>query len=203
MNTSEIKILLDKYFEGETTREEEKSLKNFFRQEEIPAELQPYRAMFGFFEKEKNIATDEDFEERVMGKISRTPVVPIYKTRRFWYYFSGVAASILFVLALIFESTSQRQDEMYAGSTYTRDEARVAYHDVQRTLAYVSGKYTRGVKPLTKMAKISYGAMTMGEIGKFNQGLEQLDNNVKSIRKVNDGVENLSKLSKFSIVIKP
>ena len=46
MKAEEAKAILQKYFEGETTLEEERSLRHFFLQEEIPTEFQPYRRWF-------------------------------------------------------------------------------------------------------------------------------------------------------------
>ena len=51
MNTEKIKELLQKYLEGETTLEEEQSLRNWFRQasekgEELPSELKVHAALF-------------------------------------------------------------------------------------------------------------------------------------------------------------
>lgn len=46
MNTEKIEQLLEKYFEGETSLEEEKQLRTFFRKEDIPDRLKSYREQF-------------------------------------------------------------------------------------------------------------------------------------------------------------
>ena len=48
MNTEKIEQLLEKFFEGETTLEEEKQLRTFFRKENIPDRLESYREQFGY-----------------------------------------------------------------------------------------------------------------------------------------------------------
>lgn len=53
MNSTEIKTLLDKYFEGEANLEEEQALKAFFEKAQIPDEFQSYAHHFQFFTKLK------------------------------------------------------------------------------------------------------------------------------------------------------
>lgn len=47
-----IEELLNKYFEGETTCEEERELRRFFTRGIIPEHLQMYRPMFAFLNEE-------------------------------------------------------------------------------------------------------------------------------------------------------
>lgn len=46
MKSEEVKIWLEKYFEGESTLEEERMLAEFFRRDSVPEELMPYRKWF-------------------------------------------------------------------------------------------------------------------------------------------------------------
>lgn len=48
MNTEKIEQLLEKYFEGETSLEEEKQLRTIFREEDIPDRLKSYREQFEY-----------------------------------------------------------------------------------------------------------------------------------------------------------
>jgi hypothetical protein len=48
-----IRILIDKYFEGQTSLNEEKMLQRYFRQKNIPAALEVYRPMFQYFTLER------------------------------------------------------------------------------------------------------------------------------------------------------
>ena len=43
--------LLDKYFEGETSCEEERELRRFFTEEEVPEHLQTYRPLFAYLNR--------------------------------------------------------------------------------------------------------------------------------------------------------
>lgn len=60
MNTERIEQLLDKYFDGDTSLEEEKELREFFRQEEIPTHLKSYADQFSYTEAMATSKTDID-----------------------------------------------------------------------------------------------------------------------------------------------
>ena len=49
----DIETLLNKYFEGETTCEEERRLRRFFAEGLVPEHLEVYRPVFAFFEAEQ------------------------------------------------------------------------------------------------------------------------------------------------------
>ena len=86
-----IEELLNKYFEGETTCEEERELRRFFTRGIIPEHLQMYRPMFAFLNEE--------------NRQSKTAVPEVPKTsvplrRRLLYILSGMAAGILLILGI-------------------------------------------------------------------------------------------------------
>lgn len=60
MNTERIEQLLEKYFVGDTSLEEEKELREFFRQNDIPADLKSYADQFSFTEALATPKTDID-----------------------------------------------------------------------------------------------------------------------------------------------
>ena len=53
MVSSELEKLLEKYDLGETTVNEERQLKRYFTEEEVPAHLASYKVMFQYFEATK------------------------------------------------------------------------------------------------------------------------------------------------------
>ena len=72
MDYKYIEQLLDKYFQCQTTLEEEQILRAFFAQEEVPAHLQPYRKLFNAQTWGKNAESlGSDFDERIMQIIGK------------------------------------------------------------------------------------------------------------------------------------
>lgn len=75
MEHQDIKDLLDRYFAGETTLQEEQNLRQFFQNTpNIPVEWKPYQPLFQFFAEEKNTQLGEQFDDQFMDRLKT--VVP-------------------------------------------------------------------------------------------------------------------------------
>ena len=76
MDYKYIEQLLERYFECQTTLEEEKILRAFFCQEDIPASLLMYKDMFCYESMEvENDVLGDDFDAKVLSQIESQPVV--------------------------------------------------------------------------------------------------------------------------------
>ena len=70
MDYKYINQLLDRYWKGETSLEEEEILCAFFSQDELPAELKPYQALFSYEMGEaKQETLGDDFDQKMMAMI--------------------------------------------------------------------------------------------------------------------------------------
>jgi hypothetical protein len=54
MDKTLITGLLDKYFDGQSTLDEERCLRRYFRRRRIPPELKPYQPLFRYFSDERH-----------------------------------------------------------------------------------------------------------------------------------------------------
>ena len=63
--------LLDKYFEGETSCEEERELRRFFTEEEVPEHLQTYRPLFAYLNREATSMAEPTEEKSVTTESER------------------------------------------------------------------------------------------------------------------------------------
>lgn len=66
MKLNNIKALLEKYFEGQTTLEEEDFLKSFFNSPQVPEEFESYSHHFQFLEKSKSRRTDHIIDDDLL-----------------------------------------------------------------------------------------------------------------------------------------
>ena len=76
MDYKYIEQLLERYWECQTTLEEEAILRNFFAQSDIPARLLPYVSLFQAEEKMANEHLSDDFDQRIMDAIEEKEVAP-------------------------------------------------------------------------------------------------------------------------------
>ena len=71
MDYKYIEQLLERYWECQTTLEEEAILHTFFAQSDIPASLLPYRDLFQAEAEMGKVHLDDDFTQRVMERIAQ------------------------------------------------------------------------------------------------------------------------------------
>lgn len=76
MDYKYIEQLLERYWACETTLQEEEILRTFFSQEDVPADLQKYRALFVYAQQEATQKVlGDDFDEKILSMIDEpTPV---------------------------------------------------------------------------------------------------------------------------------
>lgn len=100
MDYKYIEQLLERYFNAETSLEEERILRTFFSQKDIPAEMQQWQPLFT---QEAEQVLGDDFDARMMEMIQEEPRVvkarTISITHRFMPLFKA-AAVVAIVLTL-------------------------------------------------------------------------------------------------------
>ena len=96
--------LLDKYFEGETSCEEERELRRFFTEEEVPEHLQTYRPLFAYLNREATSMAEPTEEKSVTTEFFLARQGPSHETPprlyRTFYAVSGIAAGLLLLLGV-------------------------------------------------------------------------------------------------------
>ena len=77
-----IEQLLERYWNCETSAEEEQILRIFFQQKEIPLHLRTYQPLFSYQKKAEDVKLGEDFDQRILQEIER----PVVKARHLTLY---------------------------------------------------------------------------------------------------------------------
>ena len=85
----QIKALLDKFMDGQTTVEEEAQLADYFRSADVPAEWEDYRAMFDYF--------DSGMESEPVPAAETRPSLTSQVGRRWW----GISAAACITAAIV------------------------------------------------------------------------------------------------------
>ncbi len=95
MDNRNINLLLDRYFEGQTTLEEEARLRAYFTGPNVEPELELYRPLFAGQIKMRRAAPPADFEDTFWKEARHRSKPP----RRLGLWAAAVAASILLTLS--------------------------------------------------------------------------------------------------------
>ena len=99
MNELEVRKILDKYWEGETSLEEERALSNYFTQHDVPDDLAQFAPLFTFFTQERNISMSSEIK-------TPTPQVNPQAVVRKISWWRAVAAAAMLTLGIFFYSST-------------------------------------------------------------------------------------------------
>ena len=148
METSKIKELLQKYFEGQTTQQDEKLIESYFRNGNIDPELQEYKSFFDGLNELSGNERNPKLESEIMDFILESEHREKTKYRWLWQTVTGVAAAIIIVLGgfLFWQQQQKPQD------TFKNPQEAYAY--AEQTLQFVSEKYNKGFASLSKFDKL-------------------------------------------------
>ena len=105
MDYKYIEQLLERYWECQTTLEEEAILRTFFRQEDVPASLLPYRQLFIEEDKMAEEHLGKDFQDKMRRLVGEEAPVQVCKARkvtfmRRWRPFYRAAGLIAILLTI-------------------------------------------------------------------------------------------------------
>jgi hypothetical protein len=129
MELKDIEILLQKYFDGETSISEENELRKYFSSTDVMPHLRKYKPMFGYF----SVAKEQKMEKE-------RPIKP--KIRNLGWL--SIAASIAVLVGVA--SYMNYRNEVVNADLGTYDNPEVALKETQRALAMLSNHVNTGIE---------------------------------------------------------
>jgi hypothetical protein len=135
MDSNKIDQLLNKYWNCETSLEEEQQLREYFRGREIPEQLKETAALFRYFDTHKKKSlSDAEFDSAILKKI-KTPkgkvVRLIYNSMRIAAGIAVLVVATWFVREEIRKSTPQAEADTY-------DDPKLALEETKKALLMIS-----------------------------------------------------------------
>jgi hypothetical protein len=139
MDFKNMEDLLKKYWDCETTLEEEKQLREYFGGNNIPDQWKDTAALFRYFEEtKKKSLSDLAFEGQVMHKIhapKKSKVVRlVYNTMR-------IAAGLAVVLAATWFIRNEMRENTPQAVVDTYDDPKLAFEETKKALLMISKSF--------------------------------------------------------------
>ena len=139
MESNRIEILLEKYFQGETSSAEELELKKYFSSADVEQHLEHYTSLFVYFSEAKEQKSSQE--------------LPL-KTKKRNVMWLSIAASVLVLLGIsiftYFHSPTETEDL----GTYENPEA--AFEATQKALALLSENVNVGIESVEYINEYQY-----------------------------------------------
>ncbi|MBN1790549.1 MAG: hypothetical protein JW830_08640 [Bacteroidales bacterium] len=174
MDTNRIRQLLVRYFEGATTLEEERTLRDYFTGDQpVEEDLIPFRDQFNLFDETLISQAESDaLQAKIMNRILSMEADGEVKTSKMslkrLMMAASVAAAIGLSVLLITRFQNSEVKDTYA-------DPQLAYQETQKALLYISQKMNHGLEPLNNVSKINTGADQLRNIGKMDESLGMLN----------------------------
>jgi len=181
MKQLDINNLIEKYFQGETSPEEDNVLKTFLsnNDDDKYADLRlQFQLMDNIFDKEDNL--DDLFDENILQQISKAKS---NKSKQFnLRTLSGIAATIVIFISIWAATSLFNPKEVYG----TINDPKVAFAEAKILFQKVSGNVKKGIKPASKTIK------------KAEEGLDK-SKKIKNIKSLNNTGLLLKSMTKVTV----
>jgi hypothetical protein len=152
MDYKHIEELLEKYWNGETSLDEEQQLKAFFRSDDVPASMKTTADLFRFFEAERSNAVEENFDRSVAKQLRQRrggKVVAMMSFARVARIAAGIAVVVASVYFVREEVRKAYPEEMMLEDTY--DDPRVAFEETKKALMMISKSFGKAKSEAEKI----------------------------------------------------
>ena len=143
--------LIERFFEGQTSNEEERELYDFFSKENVPVHLLPYRRIFAYFET--GIKEEFNHQPEKPKNIQSVRKIKIST----W---SSIAASLLILISFgIYHFTREKEFNPYEGSYIIRNgvkitDPKIVIPEIEKTLYMVQQQEKRRDELLQSLREI-------------------------------------------------
>jgi hypothetical protein len=153
MKKQDLDQLLEKYYKGESTEQDESILSAFFNSNDVPDGYEAEKAIFGFYRSAADMPEpSSDFEKRIIESINETEKRIIFKKLSSTIFpLLSAAAAILILAGTWFFFIHQKDIK----DTFT--DPHVAYNETLKILYNVSNQLNlaeRALEPVSEMTAL-------------------------------------------------
>jgi len=147
MSSEEIKRLLEKYYSGESSVEEELVLRNYFSKPDISEDLSNEKEIFRYYMDLSEIPEHSaGFEDRIVAAVEGIDNDSVrLKYRRIFRIITGIAATVLIITGSYFFFINR------SGPAETFSDPEIAYAETIKILYDVSSRLNQGTKELERI----------------------------------------------------
>jgi hypothetical protein len=160
MDSKHIEELLEKYWNAETTLEQEQELRAFFQSNNVPENLSEAAMLFRYFETEKSKKLNENFDADVTKKLKQRQggkIVPMTN----WFRIARVAAGIVVVVAAVYlvgQEVRKRNPNEVAD---TESDPKLAFEETKKALLMISKNFHKAQKEASMINLLNEAEQTI------------------------------------------
>jgi hypothetical protein len=175
MNEEKLRQLIEKYYKGESTDDEENSLRVFFTGDDIPVGFEAEKEIFTYYSAYgKTPETSTDFEARIIAGIDASENRRVLKSfRKIILPYMSIAAGLLIMIASYFFFIYHSE----SGDTF--NDPKIAYAETMKILFEVSSQMNHSAQALEPVGKIK--SVTAKSILTLDKSTSVIGRNIKNL----------------------
>lgn len=154
MDLHEVERLLEKYWQTETTLEEEQQLREFFATGQVPSSLKSAADLFAFFQAEKEKTLAQNFEGAVTKQLKARHGGKLVSMVG-WGNMARIAAGIVVVVAATFLIRQEIRKSYPKELQDTYTDPQMAFEETKRALQMISNTFGKAKKEASKMQMLN------------------------------------------------
>ena len=154
MDLHEVERLLEKYWQTETTLEEEQKLRDFFTTGPVPPALKGAADLFAFFQAEKGKAIEQNFEGAVTKQLKARQGGKLVSMIGYGNM-ARIAAGIAVVVAATFLIRQEIRKNYPKEMQDTYSDPQLAFEETKRALQMISNSFGKAKKEASKMQMLN------------------------------------------------
>jgi hypothetical protein len=177
-SVKDIRLMLEKFYRGDTTLEEERRLQQYFASTAVPEEMIPDKELFEAFDDgSDSVEVPDDLNDKILNSIDLMDRKETRTRRITMYSLSGLAAGLLVLIAVYLFFLRDDTRPLIASNEMvdTYEDPIKAYEEAKKTLVYVSNKLNTGTSELEQVKQVSkMTTQPLQSLSKINKGSREL-----------------------------
>ncbi len=138
MDSKKLEELLKKYWDCESSLEEEEQLRTYFRSNDVPDQWQETAILFRYFDEQKGKSVDPQFENTVVSRIKSTKRAASGKLVKLFYNTMRIAAGVAVLLVAVYFVRQELRTDNAVAVEDTYDDPQQAFEETKRALLMIS-----------------------------------------------------------------
>ncbi len=169
MKTNEIKILLQKYYDGLTSSLEEAELERYFLGNDTDPDLDADKLHFQALAsmRDEEIVVPEDLESSVLQTLKKVQGNRVPGSRKFIYMAVSIAASLLLMVSTYVFLLKDNSSSLVT-------DPKVAYAESRQALELVSKYFNQGTAHLSGLSKINEAMQPLNKLNSLDKAAKSI-----------------------------
>lgn len=147
MDLKQVEKSLAKYWEGNSSIEEERNLQDFFSYGEVPPHLEMYKEVFITNEVDLNPSLGKDFDAEVLSKLEESK-----KGNTLWNVFKVAAIGLILIITSISVFKADTQEQLSAEDTFSNPEEALA--ETKKAFILIAEAMNKGEQPIQNLTML-------------------------------------------------